>query len=150
MTSPDEPIIRLKDFLPYRLSVVSNAVSSRIANAYAERFGLDIPEWRLIAILAELKKAVPQDLGRTTRMDKITVSRAARRLLERGLVVRTPNARDGRSHFLSLSDEGRALYARVAPIALALEAKLLKEFTLAEIGTLSDLLKRLEAAALSD
>ncbi len=150
MTSPDEPIIRLKDFLPYRLSVVSNAVSSRIANAYAERFGLDIPEWRLIAILAELKKAVPQDLGRTTRMDKITVSRAARRLLERGLVVRTPNARDGRSHFLSLSDEGRALYARVAPIALALEAKLLKEFTLAEIATLSDLLKRLEAAALSD
>lgn len=145
----EEPIIRLQHFLPYRLSVASNAVSARIARAYQERFGLSVPEWRLVAILAELRRAVPQDLARSTRMDKIAVSRAAARLKERGLVAEDPNPRDRRSHFLSLTAAGWTLYREVAPLALAMEAELLAGLSEEEVAFLTAMLRRLESAALA-
>lgn len=139
--------LRLQDFLPYRLSIASNLVSNRIATAYRERFGLDIPEWRLTAMLAELGEATPQELVRSTGMDKIAVSRAASRLRARSLVIAAPNPKDGRSHFLRLSAAGIALYRQVAPLALALEAELLRSFSGEEIARFTALLKRIEAAA---
>ena len=45
--------LRLDSYLPYRLSVASNAVSGLIARAYEDRFGLTIPQWRLVCVLAE-------------------------------------------------------------------------------------------------
>lgn len=139
-------MLRLDKFLPYRLSIASNAVSEIIAGAYAEH-GLVIPEWRLIAVLAQRSRATQQELGQATRMDKVTVSRAALSLSTRGLILRAPNKADRRSHFLSLSAAGRALYKQVAPKALALEQSLLASFKSAEIERLEAMLHRLEAAA---
>ncbi|MCA1652602.1 MAG: MarR family winged helix-turn-helix transcriptional regulator [Sphingomicrobium sp.] len=140
--------LTLDRFLPYRLSVASNAVSTRISNAYRRRFGLKIPEWRLVTILAESDRITPALLGEKTRMDKITVSRAASALIERGLVATAANPGDGRSHLLSLTDDGRALYAEIVPMALATEAELFKDVTLAERQMLDRLLRRLERAAM--
>jgi DNA-binding MarR family transcriptional regulator len=137
----------LDRFLPYRLSVASNAVSGRISNAYRKRFGLKIAEWRLIAILAETPSLTPAMLGDRTRMDKIAVSRAAAALIERGLVAADDNPADGRSHFLSLTDDGRALYAEIAPVALATEAALFESLSADERATLESLLRRIETAA---
>lgn len=137
----------LDRFLPYRLSVASNAVSTRISHAYRKRFGLRIPEWRLIAILAEHASLTPAMLGERTRMDKIAVSRAATTLLERGLVNADDNPADGRSHFLSLTDDGRALYAEIAPVALETEAAMFASFSADERTTLEALLQRIEDAA---
>jgi DNA-binding MarR family transcriptional regulator len=137
----------LDDFLPYRLSVASNAVSNRIAQSYRRRFGLKIAEWRLIAILAEQKQATPQTLGGLTRMDKIAVSRAAAALADRGLIVASRNPMDGRSHLLSLTADGAALYREIAPLALSLEQDLLQGFSDEERSALERILRRLEAAA---
>jgi DNA-binding MarR family transcriptional regulator len=137
----------LDRFLPYRLSVASNAVSGRISNAYRKRFGLKIAEWRLIAILAETPSLTPAMLGDRTRMDKIAVSRAAAALIERGLVAADDNPADGRSHFLSLTDDGRALYAEIAPVALSTEAALFETLSADERATLESLLRRIESAA---
>lgn len=137
----------LDRFLPYRLSVASNAVSARISNAYRKRFGLKIPEWRLIAILAEATPLTPAMLRERTRMDKIAVSRAAAALIERGLVIADDNPADGRSHFLSLSIEGCALYAEIAPVALETEAAMFDDFTVDERAMLETLLRRIESAA---
>ena len=137
----------LDRFLPYRLSVASNLVSSRIANAYRKRFGLKIAEWRLIAILAETPSLTQAMLGERTRMDKISVSRAAAALVNRGLIVADTNPADGRSHFLSLTDDGRALYAEIAPIALATEASLFAGVSTVDRATLERLLRQIEVAA---
>jgi DNA-binding MarR family transcriptional regulator len=142
--------LRLGDFLPYRLSVASNAVSSLISRAYEELFQLTIPEWRSIAILAEKGEATPLEISRTARMDKISVARATRRLQERGLMRSRDNPADRRSHFLSLTDQGSTLYDRVAPLALDLEMDLLRRFTAEEIQALTSMLRRLEAAALGE
>lgn len=141
------PSLRLDHFLPYRLSVASNAVSTRISQSYRARFGLKVPEWRLIAILAEHDRMTPQEIGQAGELDKITVSRAATTLIERSLVTQTRNPGDGRSHFLSLTPEGRALHAEIAPAALAMEAELLSGFSKEERATLDALLRRIERAA---
>lgn len=139
--------LRLDDYLPYRLSVTANAVSDLIARAYRTRFGLTIPQWRLIAVLAENGPLTQQALCAHTVMDKVAVSRAASGLTARGLIARTANEADGRSHRLELTADGRALYADVAPSALAYEARLLEGFSASEQRTAHDLLRRLEAAA---
>ena len=142
-------MLTLDRFLPYRLSVASNAVSTRISLRYRKRFGLKIPEWRLIAILAEHESLTPQEIGQAGELDKITVSRAAAALIERGLVAQRRNPGDGRSHFLSLTPDGRALYLEIAPAALAMEAELLAGFSAEERKTLESLLRRIEGAALT-
>jgi len=142
-------MLTLDRFLPYRLSVASNAVSDRISQSYRKRFGLKIPEWRLIAILAEHESMTPQEVGQAGELDKITVSRAAAALIERGLVSQRRNPGDGRSHFLSLTADGRGLYTEIAPAALAMEAELLANFSAEERETLESLLRRIENAAVT-
>ena len=141
------PTLKLDDFLPYRLSIASNRVSSVVATAYQSLFGLKIAEWRLIAVIAEGEGLTQQALGLATRMDKVTVSRAAIALVERGLIARRPNDQDQRSHLLSLTAAGQVLYENVAPKALELEAKVFDGFSAKEIATFRTLLDRLEASA---
>ena len=143
------PSLKLDQFLPYRLSIASNRVSSAIATAYQSLFGLRIPEWRLIAVIAESDGLTQQALGAATRMDKVTVSRAAIALVDRGLVERRPNPDDQRSHLLSLTAAGPTLYESVAPKALELEAQVFAGFSAAELATFKAMLERLEASAAS-
>jgi DNA-binding MarR family transcriptional regulator len=140
----------LDRFLPYRLSITSNIVSDRIARAYESLFGLTIPEWRLVAVVAEAEAITQAEIGERTRMDKVTVSRAAIALVDRGLLVRAPNPGDKRSHHLSLTDAGRDLYASVAPKAIELEAKVFARFTKAELDGFVAMLRRIDAAALEE
>lgn len=139
--------LKLDDFLPYRLSIASNRVSGAIATAYQALFGLRIPEWRLIAVIAEGGEMTQQAICRVTRMDKVTVSRAAIALVDRGLARRSPNAGDQRSHHLSLTRAGRTLYDDVAPKALAIEQQIFAGFDRDELTRLREMLDRLEAAA---
>lgn len=139
--------LKLDEFLPYRLSIASNRVSAAVASTYQALFGLKIPEWRLIAVIAEGEGATQQALGVATRMDKVTVSRAAATLVERGLVERRPNPGDQRSHLLILTATGRALYEDVAPKALELEAQVFAGFSPQEIATFAAMLERIEASA---
>ena len=144
---PAEDRLVLDDYLPFRLSVASNAVSRLIARAYEDRFGLTVPQWRLIAVLAEDGPLTPGAIVARTAMDKVTVSRAAQGLLRRRLVGRDAHEADGRSHHLSLTREGTRLHADIAPLALAYEAAVLSGLAPGEVVALKHLLKRLEAAA---
>ena len=143
---PDSAL-RLDAYLPYRLSVASNAVSRLIARAYEDRFGLTIPQWRLIAVLAEDGPLTQQAIGARTVMDKVTVSRATQGLVKRRLVQRAPHDADGRSHHLALSKAGERLYSEVSPVALEYEARLLQEFDPAAVEELKRVLRHLESAA---
>lgn len=137
----------LDDFLPYRLSVAANAVSQVIAGAYEERLELTRHEWRVVAVLAEDGELTQQGVVGRTQMDKVTVSRAAKALENRGLVSRAPSNEDARSLILALTEEGRSLHRRLAPAALQLEARLLSGLSGAEVEELKRLLERVETAA---
>lgn len=139
--------LRLDSYLPYRLSVASNAVSRLIARAYEDRFGLTIPQWRLMAVLGEAGPLTQQEIGARTVMDKVAVSRATQGLVKRRLVQRAPHDADGRSHRLTLSQAGLRLYLEVSPVALEYEARLLQHFDPAAIDGLKRFLRHLERAA---
>ena len=145
---------RLADFLPYLMSVTTNAVSDMIAGEYRARFGLKSPEWRVMAVLGDGANGActQQALTRITLMDKVAVNRACKVLEGRGLVQRVPNERDGRSHLLELTEEGRSIHREVMPLALATERDLFEGFKLAEREQFRKLLDRIysRAAGLSE
>jgi len=140
--------LRLDAFIPYRLSITSYLVSETIAGAYQALFGLSIPEWRVVAVIAEDEGMTQQQVGRRTQMDKVTVSRATIGLVDRGLVERRPHASDRRSQSLHLSTTGRDLYAQVAPKALELERRIFASFDPKEVAAFSDMLERVQEATL--
>ena len=139
--------LNLDNFLPYRLSIASNALSSRIAAEYENRFGLKIPEWRLMAVLGEGQPKTQRELVEATRMDKVTVNRAAKALADRHLIARQAHEADGRSHHIDLTETGRSLYDAIVPAALASEAQLESNITASERATLMAFLAKLTAAA---
>lgn len=141
------PGLKLEEFLPYRLSLASNAVSAAIAQTYESLFNLKTPEWRLIAVLGEQERLTQQELVGRTKMDKVTVSRAARVLERRKLIRRLQHAEDGRSLSLSLTREGLELYRRVAPSAIQVEAEVLAGLSPKDVSELKALLRRLEDVA---
>ena len=147
MNEDAESGLKLDGYLPYRLSVASNAVSGLIARAYQDRFGLTIPQWRLICVLAEDGGLTQNQIVARTVMDKVTVSRAAQGLLKRRLVGRSDHHADGRSHVLTLTQEGARLHSEIAPLALAYEAALIAGLAPEEVNLLKRLLSRLQSAA---
>jgi DNA-binding MarR family transcriptional regulator len=141
----DQPTLRLDEFLPFRLSYTSNLVSETVAQIYIALFDLRIPEWRIIAVVAEHDGISQQAIGARTRMDKVTVSRAAIALTGRGLLERAANPDDKRSHLLVLSAAGRALYADVAPKALEVERSIFAAFEGTELEAFRATLRRIDA-----
>jgi DNA-binding MarR family transcriptional regulator len=135
--------LTLAEFLPYQLSITSNAVSDLIARGYRGRFGLKIPEWRLMAVLGERESATQRDLVSATAMDKVSVNRASKALVERGLIGRAPNAADGRSHHLALTATGRELYEQIVPLAVSIENDLEQSLGAEDAAILANILKKL-------
>ena len=138
---------RLADFVPYRMSVTTNAVSDLIAGEYRARFGLKVPEWRVMAVLGDLGSQTQRELVGATRMDKVAVNRACKVLEERGLVARSPNTRDGRSHHLALTDAGRAMFDEIMPLALDMEKRLFSCLSASETDEFKATLGKLLARA---
>ena len=141
--------LRLHEYLPYRLSVAANAVSRLIARAYESKFALRIPQWRLIAVLADEGPLTQQALCGRTIMDKVTVMRAAQSLLRRRLIKRVPNALDRRSHRLVMTAAGYRLYEQIVPMALEYQTRLLTGIDRADLVRLERMLKRLEKSAIA-
>ncbi len=141
--------LTLSNFLPYQLSITSNAVSDLIARSYHGRFGLKIPEWRVMAVLGERASVTQRELVAATAMDKVTVNRASKALVERGLIGRAPNETDGRSHHLALTAVGRELYDQIVPLAVSVEDELETVLSVDEARVLADILERLRAKAVS-
>jgi len=142
-----QPAQRLADFLPYQLSIASNAVSTRIAEQYRRRFALRTTEWRIMAVLGDSGPLTQRQLTQLTLMDKVPVSRACKELEQRGLAERTPNEADGRSHLLQLTTEGRGVHAGIMPLAKKIEAELFSVLDETERDQLRNMLVRLREAA---
>ena len=137
--------LELEHFLPYRLSVLSNRLSTAIAQVYSQRFGLAITEWRVIAVLERFPGLSANEVAQRTAMDKVAVSRAVSRLLEGGRLEREIHDGDRRRSVLRLSAEGERIHREVAPLALAFEQRLLRGMSGDERDLLFGLLDRLDA-----
>ncbi len=133
----------LEKFLPYRLSILSHSVSNSIATVYAKRFGLTIPEWRVIVILGRFPGLSAVEVAERTLMDKVAVSRAVTKLIKTGRIDREFADADRRRSILNLSEKGLQVQEEISPLALGIEDMLLDGMSDAEIATLNGIMDRL-------
>jgi DNA-binding MarR family transcriptional regulator len=138
----------LAEFLPYQLSVTSNAVSRAVAagTGYESRFGLNAAEWRVLAVVTAAGMPTQAELIAATGMDKMTISRAVSALHGRGLIDRVRDDGDRRTSRLNTTSAGEAIHDVVAPQALEVEAQLLAALSPAEAKALRAALAKLRRA----
>lgn len=148
MSTPNDGTLSLQQFLPYRLSALSNRISQSLAIKYSKRFGINVHEWRILAALGEEQKLSAVAITNRIAMDKVAVSRAVKRLIEKGLVIKDLDSTDQRSYELALSTNGIKMYQQLVPIALEYEQEVIANLTLKEKENLFKLLAKLDSATL--
>jgi DNA-binding MarR family transcriptional regulator len=140
-----EAPLKLEQFLPYQLNVLSSLVSQALSRVYAQRYGIGVPEWRLLVTLGQFPMMTAKAVGAHTHMHKTKVSRAVAILEKRRLLVRRPNRDDKREAFLSLTAAGRNIYEELAPHALDFAARLTEILTPADREAFNRALNQLTA-----
>jgi DNA-binding MarR family transcriptional regulator len=138
-------VLRLEDFLPFRLSVAADSVSRFVTRHHLAKSGLAMSEWRLLAAVGRFGILSPTAAGELTAMDKVKVSRASASLVSAGLLRQSQDPADGRGRLLRLSRRGAALYAEFAPAGKEIEDTLMAGLSATEwralhraLGKLSD------------
>lgn len=139
--------LKLENFLPYRLAVLSNTVSTTVARAYDKRFNVSIPEWRVIAILGRFPGLSAVEVAERTMLDKVAVSRAVTKLIKKDRIDRVFADADKRRSILNLTEEGHKLHDEIATLALDFERDLVEGLSGEELGQLNNLMERLLARA---
>jgi DNA-binding MarR family transcriptional regulator len=139
--------LKLEAFLPYRLSVLSNHISRAVARLYEDRFSLKLPEWRVMAVLGRATGLTASEIAEATAMDKVAISRAVARLMEMGRLTASADPSDNRRQRLALSAQGQDIYRQIVPLALGVEADLLRALSPEQVRQLDQLLIALTKAA---
>jgi len=141
-TISDEPFI-LEEFVPFKLAVLSDAVSKLIARDYSDRFGITIAEWRVMALVSQYDEVRAHTVVDKTPMDKVAVSRAVAALVEKGLLEKRTSETDRRSALLHLSAKGSDIATEIQAVAKAHNDDVLQALSKAEQKTLHGLLDKL-------
>ncbi|WP_158285517.1 MarR family winged helix-turn-helix transcriptional regulator [Azospirillum sp. TSA6c] len=139
----EDGIFRLDDWLPYQTSFITNRVSGMLARMYGEEFGLSVTGWRIVAVLGSHAPLSAKELAEWTAMDQVGVTRAVALLVGLGLVVRRGDSKDRRRVILRLSKKGAEAYARVVPLARAIEKELVAALHPEEVTQLRRIMEAL-------
>lgn len=137
--------LSLQEFIPYKLAVVANRLSQSVGALFEQRYGILIPEWRILMALHSCGPLAPNELVEQTSMDKGRVSRAQRRLAELDLVTVRDDPRDGRRLVLFLTRKGTGMCASIVPRAYQTEEWFLSALTQREREVFNKALTRLLA-----
>jgi DNA-binding MarR family transcriptional regulator len=143
----EPPVVKLDlfKFVPFRLNRLGAEVSAALSSEYRARYGLDIPEWRVMATLGFRNEACSaQYIAQCTRTHKSTISRAVTSLLEHGLIERVENTEDRREFRLRMTRKGQALYEELIPRLLRREQEILSCLTAQERKEFARLLGKIE------
>jgi DNA-binding MarR family transcriptional regulator len=138
---------RLDRFLPHRLDVLAEVLNQSLGTLIDKRFGLALPEWRVLVTLGQNRGITAKDIGVAARMHKTKVSRAVSALEEKGYVTRQLNRADLREAFLSLTPRGRKVYQDLTPVVLRFARHLAEALDTAEASAIDGMLDRLTARA---
>jgi DNA-binding MarR family transcriptional regulator len=145
--TPQEAPLKLEQFLPYRLNVVASLASQALSRVYAGRYGIGVPEWRVLVTLGQYGTMTGKAIGAHSHMHKTKVSRAVAHLAKRKLLARRANREDMREAFLSLTPAGRAIYQDLVPVASAFARRLVEAIDPADRAAFDRALARLAERA---
>ena len=145
--------LNVEDFLTFRLTRLSNALRTNLTKPYLEHFGLSLPEWRLLALVARFAPMRFSEVTVRSGMDKGQVSRTLRVMATRGLTkTKTIKDRGARSTealaapvMVSITPKGTSLYKEVLPVARKRQADMLLALSESERATLYSIIDKLSA-----
>ncbi len=135
----------LGKYLPFRLTVLSNRLTRRVARFYGERFKLTAPEWRTMAVLGQRGAMSANSVIVQTTMDKVRVSRAVAKLLKAGYITRESDPQDRRRAILNLTPAGMEIYRQIVPLVQEVEAAMLAALSPDDRHGLDSALAQIEA-----
>jgi len=139
----------LENFLPYRLSLLTNTISQGMARSYRNRHDISVPEWRVLAVLGRFPGLTASEVVERTAMDKVAISRAVKSLEGKGLLERRTDAGDRRRQNLVITQgAGQAVLREVIPMAQRYETELLSALDDNEFSQLQKLMTKLQDSAL--
>ena len=139
--------LELHRWFPYRFSRIANEVSLCLHHVYHARWGISVPGWRIVTVLAEYAPLAAKDVATETAMDVVQVTRAVNELFRKRLVLRRVDPADRRRVSLELSAAGHRLYQEVVPYARQLEEELLQGMDAPQRDQLATLLDAVQANA---
>lgn len=139
----DKTDLRLEEFLPYKLSFLTNLISGDLAALYTESHGIAHTEWRVMAVLGISSGVSAGLVAEKTAMDKVAVSRAINNMIKNQLVERNFADDDKRRSELFLSEKGRKTYEKIIPLVLGYEKDILGALNTNEQQDLNKLLQKL-------
>jgi DNA-binding MarR family transcriptional regulator len=132
-------------FVPFRLNRLAAEVSAALSSEYQQHYGLDIPEWRVLATLGFRNDACSaQYIAHCTRTHKSTISRAVTALMRRQLVERVENEDDRREYQLRMTRKGKTLYQELIPRLLRKEQEILSCLSAQERKDFARMLGKIE------
>jgi DNA-binding MarR family transcriptional regulator len=140
--------VQLNQFVPYRMVHLASNISLALSKIYKQTFDITIPEWRVLAQLAEQQKLYSKDIGEITSMDKSKVSRAVKALESKDYLIKQTDKKDNRAVYLSLSVKGQSLYQKIAPKALQWEKQFMSVLEASEHRNLMKVLDKLDKQVL--
>ncbi len=138
--------LTLENFLPYRMARLTEALSAEIRPVYKDAFGLNRPEWRVLAALADLGPSTATALGAHSAQHKTKVSRAVRALELRRWIRRETVMTDRRSEIISMTDTGQHAYCDLVAPMRERETRILDRIAPEDRAALNRALSALEAA----
>ena len=127
-------------YLAFLLAKASHIVSGGFHRQLKE-IGISIATWRILAVLRDSARPVGE-LADRVLLNQPTLSKTLDRLEREGLVSRTRGVGNRRSVTVTLQPRGRALAAKLVPLASAHEADAFAALTQAERKALVRMLQR--------
>jgi DNA-binding MarR family transcriptional regulator len=138
------PIIEL---LSSRVLRLSNTLGLYASRRYRDQFGVTLPEWRVMSIIASYEPTTARDISRVLATDKGWVGLSVERLRRRGFVVCSSDKKDARRTLLSLTGRGWARHDAILAVALQRQRRLMASLADGAADTLVAGLDRLQAEA---
>src|ERR1044072_8426544 len=111
----------LSNSFPYLINRVGMALVERFTRDALQAPDLTIGAWRVLAVTANNEGVRQVDLVRLTSIEVSTVSRLVTRLVQLGLMARSPSITSNREVVVGLTSKGKALFEELAPVAFELE-----------------------------
>jgi len=133
------------------IGFVINQTGRRMSQLLAQRFApweMTTEQWSLLARLREEDGISQKELAFRVGKDQTNVTRILDQLERKELVVRRPNPDDRRSFLAYVTEEGRRIYERLAPLERQVVAEATEGLSDGDIAKLKELLLRVADNAL--
>jgi DNA-binding MarR family transcriptional regulator len=135
------------DLLTTRLLRLSNTLALYSSRRYRQEFGVTLPEWRVMSIIASQDGITARDISRALATDKAWVGLSVKNLADRGYLTRSSDKQDSRRVPLSLTKQGKDMHDAIMAVARRRQRRLLATLPDGAADTLSTSLDRLQAEA---